>query len=163
VAQLKDTIGYILKSYPDNLQSELSNARLTKMVYLSDWKHLLNDGRTITDIDWYFDNYGPFVRDVEETANQFPSVFKVSTETNAYGKRKKVYSLVNERAEFRLSESERLAVDHIINVTKKLFWDDFIQLVYATYPVSTSERYTYLDLSRKAAEYKKLGGGLLLA
>jgi hypothetical protein len=156
MAKLVDTIGYIISNYPDNIRHELSNARLTKMVYLSDWKHVLSNGSQISDIDWYFDNYGPFVWDIEREAKNYPNIFKINNQTNAYGKRKKTYSLYPNDQNFLLTDSEKAAVDHIIDVTKKLFWDDFIQLVYSTHPVSSSERYTYLNLVGKGDEYRAL-------
>jgi hypothetical protein len=36
MAELKDIIAYYCKQYPH--KAELSKARLTKMVYLADWK-----------------------------------------------------------------------------------------------------------------------------
>ena len=135
------------------MSDELSNARLTKMVYLADWKHALENGTQITNIDWYFDNYGPFVRDVEATALKNPQLFKVHSTTNMYGQYKKTFSLKDEGYAPNLKRSELDALDHIINVTKILYWKDFIKLVYSTHPIASSERYTHLDLPEKAREY----------
>ena len=64
MVKLIDIILYILKNYPH--KNELSNARLTKMIYLIDWRSAFDNGKQITNIKWYFDNYGSFVHDVEE-------------------------------------------------------------------------------------------------
>lgn len=153
MAKIKDVMVYLLQNYPENMRGELSNARLTKMVYLSDWRHVLQTGKQITPINWYFDNYGPFVRDVEDTARSNPSLFVISDTQNYYGQRKKVFSLRGTEPT-SLSPTEISAIDHIINITKKLYWSDFIRLVYSTHPIASSERYTYLDLISKGSEYK---------
>lgn len=41
MAELRDVIAYILQRYPEDMAGELSNARVTKMVYLSDWRNCL--------------------------------------------------------------------------------------------------------------------------
>ncbi len=58
MAQIKDIVIHILKNYPH--KDELSNARVTKLVYLADWRHVLETKEQISSIKWYFDNYGPF-------------------------------------------------------------------------------------------------------
>ena len=66
--ELKYIMYYIIKNYPNQLKQELSNARLTKTVYLADWKQAIIKHRQISDIKWYFDNYGPFVNDIKHEA-----------------------------------------------------------------------------------------------
>jgi len=160
MADLKDVLAYLVKNYP--IRSELSNARLTKMVYLADWHQAINRGRQITDINWYFDNFGPFVKDVEETAIANPDLFLVETAHNMYGQPKKQFDLIDENYVPQVSEHERASLDHIINVTRPLYWREFIKLVYSTHPIASSQRYSYLDLAEKAKEYalskKKLAG-----
>jgi len=156
MASLKDVMAYLIKHYPGNMQHELSNARLTKMVYLADWHQAINFGRQITDIKWYFDNYGPFVHDIEREASKNNDVFCVDLGSNMYGQPKKMITLRNDGCEINLSEEERRSLDHIISVSKKLYWDDFIKVVYSTHPIASSERYSVLDLLEKAQEYKKL-------
>lgn len=153
MAALKDVIAYILQHYPH--RHELSDARVTKMVYLSDWKHVLETGEQATPIRWYFHNYGPYVRDVLDTARDHPHLFRIAYETNAYGDMKKVLDIQDPSYQPRLTESERQAIDHVIEVTKPLTWDPFIGLVYSTHPIVSSERYSFLDLKKAAREYKE--------
>jgi hypothetical protein len=157
MAAIKDVIAYFIANYPESMKHELSNARLTKMVYLADWHSSINGRGQITNINWYFDNFGPFVRDIEQTAIAHPEIFQIETLRNAYGSFKKQFSLKNLYAP-RLTGNEIESLDHIIEVTKKLYWNDFIRLVYGTHPIASSERYEYLDLSKKAAEYLELKG-----
>lgn len=155
MAELHDVMAYLIKNYPDSMAHELSNARLTKMVYLADWHQALNEGRQITDIRWYFDNFGPFVKDVEDTAAEYDDLFVVDLGSNMYGQAKKTFALRDEDYEPELDDAERRSLDHIIEVTRKLFWAPFIKLVYSTHPIASSQRYTYLDLVAKAREYKR--------
>jgi len=152
MAEIKDIMAYIISNYPENLRHELSNARLTKMIYLSDWHSCINRGSQITDISWFFDDFGPFVHDISETAKAYPSIFDIDTTKNSYGQPKRIFRM---RSKYTptISGEERASVDHIIEITRKLYWKDFIRLVYGTHPVASSDRYSFLDLSKKAKEY----------
>jgi hypothetical protein len=154
MAELRDVIAYILKKYPSRQLEELSNARLTKMVYLVDWLGCLSTGRQITRIKWRFDNHGPFVWDVKDCAQSNPNLFSVEQDRNAFGAKRTRFNLRDESYKPNLSSFEMSAVDKIINISSPLYWSDFISLVYGTHPIASSERYTDLDLVQKAAEYK---------
>lgn len=151
--KLKEMIAYFTKYYPRS--NELSNARLTKMVYLADWHQAINYGTQISSINWYFDNYGPFVHEIADVAEDHPDIFEKKVISNFYENKKTIINLKNSSYEPKLSERERQSLDHIINITQRLNWNDFIQLVYSTYPVASSARYSSLDLVNKAKEYKK--------
>ncbi len=150
MAELHDTIAQILSTYPN--PSDLSNARVTKLVYLSDWKHVLDHGSQITKIDWYFDNYGPFVWDVKECVEARPDLFRIDQTQNDYDTSKTLFSLKPIGYRPELTQDERDSIAHIIRVTEKLSWSDFIRLVYSTYPVENSPRYTHLNLRQMAEE-----------
>lgn len=154
--KLLDVMIFILKSYPDRLASEMSNARFTKMVYLSDWKNAIDNGEQITDIEWYFDNYGPFVSDVEKTAKSRPDIFKIVIGTNMYGQPKKTFQLQNEQVHVDLSDAEKHSISAVSDETKKLYWNEFIKLVYSTHPVASAERYSYLNLTEMAKDYNQI-------
>lgn len=152
MARTLDVLAHLLARYPN--EYDLSNARVTKMVYLSDWRHCLQERRQITDIQWFYDNYGPFVWDVKNTAEQHPDLFSVEERTNMYGTRKTCILPTGAEYEPQLLPSEREAIDHVISVTKDLPWGEFMKLVYSTYPILTSEQYSLLDLPRLAEEYQ---------
>lgn len=152
MAKLQDVLAYILQRYPH--KGELSNARVTKMVYLSDWKHVLENGHQISPIRWYFDNYGPFVWDVKHAAEANPFLFELKQTSNPFGSTKVLLACADEDYAPALSASEQAAVDHVIRTTQPLTYADFIGLVYSTYPIVSSERYSWLDLEKAAQEYK---------
>ncbi len=149
--KLKEIISYILIKYPH--KNEMSNARLTKMVYLSDWKQAIENKRQITNIEWYFDNYGPFVADVQNEIRDNPDAFECKETVNMFGRPKTLFSIKETSYIPRLTQSEKDAVDHVIKETQSLNWEDFINLVYSTHPISSSSRYSKLNLVSKANEY----------
>lgn len=158
MAMLRDIIAFVINSYPENLRSELSNARITKMIYLSDWKNCLENDRQISDIEWYFDNHGPYVHDIIDTVLKNDRIFSVKQTENYYGGIKRLISVIDRNYAVSISKREANSVRSVIDVTKKLYWANFIKLVYSTFPVSSSIRYSRLDLVSKAREYKRISG-----
>ena len=144
-------MAYILEKYPD--KTHLSNARVTKMIYLADWRHAITDKKQITNIRWYFDNYGPYVWDIKEVAEANPDLFTTIEGSTAYGNPKLLLEIIDNKYIPNLSEEEKKTLDHVIAKTKDLSWSEFIRLIYSTYPIITSERYSYLDLCEKAKDY----------
>ena len=69
-AMLRDVVAYLCSHYPH--REELSKARLTKMVYLADWKSALQRGSQLTEIKWQFNHYGPYVDDVVNSVRNDP-------------------------------------------------------------------------------------------
>jgi hypothetical protein len=151
MAQLRDIMIYYCRKYPH--KNELSKARLTKMVYLADWKSAIDNDKQITSINWVFNHYGPYVEDVYSLALSDPD-FNVESETTPYGNRKEVISLKRPNLEYNLTKSEIRILDHVIEETKRLVWDGFIQLVYSTFPVLNGVRGATMNLVRAARKYK---------
>lgn len=151
---LKDVIAYIIKSYPN--ENELSNARITKIVYLADWHQAINHQKQITNINWYFDSWGPFVWDIKNEVENNPDLFESEDTGNSTSNRKIMISLKNKDFIPNVDDDAKQSINHIIDVTHKLNWDQFIRLIYSTHPIASSSRYTQLDLLKKAEEYAKL-------
>lgn len=149
---LKDIIKYLFVNYP--YKNELSKARVVKMVYLSDWKYAITYGKQITGIQWYFNHYGPYVSDViNEIRND--KDFTLTMVTNALGEPKELITVKDDFVNPVLSDDVRDVLDFVIRKTSPLFWEDFIALVYSTYPVVTQPKYSYLNLEELAKEYMK--------
>lgn len=153
MATLKEIVAYFLANYPH--KSELSKARLTKMVYLADWKFAIDHHKQITDIQWKFNHFGPYVDDVHRVALEDPD-FKVVSEVNPYGNLKERIALKGSPKPVELPQNVKATLDHVIEQTKPLNWDSFIKLVYSTYPVLSGERGARLDLIKAADEYREL-------
>lgn len=149
---LPEAIAYIIKKYPH--KSELSNARVTKMLYLADWHALINGNEKVTNINWYFDNYGPFVWDVKRAVEESPYLHSIITK-NFYGQPKDLFELSDDEYNPKIDDAAKMSLDHVIKITKSLNWSDFIKLVYSTYPISSSAKYTYLNLPDLARAYRQ--------
>ncbi|MFD2671795.1 Panacea domain-containing protein [Marinicrinis sediminis] len=149
-------IRYLVLNYP--YKDELSKTRLTKMVYLADWKSAQKHHTQITNIKWRFYHFGPFVNDVFKAA-QKDSKLLVLDDFSMYGTVKKVISIKGKQNEAslrldKLTLRECSILDDIINETKYLNWSEFIDYVYDTYPIKTQRRYGILDLISLAGEEK---------
>lgn len=153
MSSLIDIAYYICKNYPH--KDELSKARLTKMVYLTDWKSCLIKDHQLTTIEWFFDNYGPFVDDIHNEIAKRTDLINITHTLNYYGSEKTLYSISQNEYLPTLDESDKIIIDEVIERTKSMHWDDFINFVYSTYPIATSQRYSKLNLREKAHEYKK--------
>ena len=149
---LKDILVYLLKNYPH--KRDFSNARITKMVYLADWHQAINYREQISNIQWVFDNYGPFVWDIYNEVKDNPTLFKIQENKNTYGQRKVLFQLNSKDYKPKLTEPQKKSIDHVIKQTQELNWSEFIKLVYSTYPIMSSDRYSELDLITQAKEYE---------
>ena len=148
--KLRQVMLYLCNMYPH--KDELSNARLTKLIYLADWKSAIERGRQITEIEWEFSYYGPYVSDVIEIAESDNS-FYVESETNPYGEKKSVIRCKRGARANHLDSAEVSILKKVIAATEDKTWDDFIRLVYSTYPIKTVPQFSQLDLPRLAKQY----------
>lgn len=152
MARLRDVIAYLCENYPH--RSELSNARLTKIIYLADWKSAIERDTQLTEIQWFFNHYGPYVDDVIEVAENDPA-FDVKQTFNMYGEYKEVISLKNGVDYPTLEEDDKAILDFVIDSSASKNWDQFIRLIYSTYPVLTQSRFAKLNLVELAHEYEE--------
>ena len=144
MARIKDVTAYVCAKYPH--KEELSKARVTKLVYLSDWKSAQKNNKQLTKIEWYFHNYGPYVDAVVNSAVKDPR-FNIKSTSTMYGDSKTLFT-IKDGTEFDkgLTEDEQLIIDGVINETKDLYWDSFIKHVYDTYPIRVTDRHKTLNL-----------------
>lgn len=150
--EVLDTVRYLLKNYPH--KNELSKGRLNKLVYLADWKSSIDNGVQITKIKWKFNHYGPYVNEIQEKID-IDTRINIKIEQNYYGNDKHLIVLDDDSNFNEPTENEKNTLDFIINITQRLNWDEFINAVYSTYPIKTSERGTYIDLVNLSKEYNK--------
>lgn len=156
MVKLKNIIRYFVANYPH--KSELSKTRLTKMVYLADWYSSLKYGKQLTNIDWFFDHYGPYVVDVFN-AVQDDNILSIKNEYTRYGTPKQVVTLNKSDFNFanRLDSKTKDILDDVIRNTESFYWSEFINYIYSSYPIKSSKRYQELDLERLAIECKNRG------
>jgi hypothetical protein len=158
MAKIKDVIYYFLLNYP--YKDELSKTRLTKMVYLADWECAKKYGKQMTKINWYFDHYGPYVTDVYDTAVKDKKLV-VKHSVSQFGSPKEIikfakdYEFELDIEDIDLKKREMKILDDVIEETKYKYWNDFINYVYSTYPITSQKRYQNLNLVKLAKEENK--------
>ncbi len=150
--KLQRIIAFLCLEYPH--KSEITKARLTKMVYLADWFSALLDGKQLTDIEWVFNHYGPYVDDVVDAAHSALG-FKIEHQNTMYGTSKYVISYKGDVEDLGLKEREKEILTAVIKKTKSMYFNEFVDYVYSTYPVKTKERYSTFNLVRLAEKYNK--------
>lgn len=150
--KLQQIVAFLCMEYPH--KSEITKARLTKMVYLADWFSALINGKQITDIEWVFNHYGPYVDDIVN-AIQNTSDFNFENANTMYGSSKVIISYIGDGREVVLNNLEKRILKTVVEKTKNMYFNDFINYVYSTYPVKTKERYSTLDLVALAKKYKE--------
>lgn len=151
--KIEDIVLYICKKYP--IPDELSKARLTKLVYLADWEACVRLGKQLTNIEWYFHNFGPYVDDVVDTARNSDQL-TVNSTNNFYGENKELISAKKESLIPSIGKNQAEILDFVIEETKKMYWNEFINHVYSTPPISGSTRHTNLNLEKFAKETRKM-------
>lgn len=148
--KLQQVVAFFCSKYP--YKSELSKARLTKLVYLADWFSSLIYGRQMTTISWVFNHYGPYVDDVFNSVSA-SSLFSVQSGINYFGSDKTLISYIGDARKIQLPKEDLELLEVIINKTQHLDYRQFIDFIYATYPVSSNERYSNLNLVGLAQRY----------
>ncbi len=149
---LSDLVRYIVKNYPH--KDELSKARLNKLIYLIDWKSAIDNQEQISDIEWIFNHYGPYVSDIESRLIT-DKRFSIEKTTNFYGSEKNIIKIKDDSGFKEPNEKQRKVIDLIIELTKDMYWNKFINTVYSTYPITHSSRGEKLELVKLANDYKK--------
>ncbi len=150
--KLLDVMFYFCKFYPH--ENELSNARLTKLIYLSDWFSSLVYLKQITNITWKFNHYGPYVDDIIKCAYE-SSLFDVIYQNNFYGSMKTLIHLNDiDYTPISLSAEDKKVIDFVIEKTNSMYFNEFVDYVYSTYPISSNSRYSTLNLPLLAEEYR---------
>lgn len=151
MAELKQVMAYLCEQYPH--KDELSKARLTKLVYLADWRSSILRQCQITTINWVFNHFGPYVDDIIALARS-DGDFEVVKAATMFGEVKEVIRVREGVLRPLLNPQEKEILDFVIDSTKSMFWNAFIRLVYSTYPILSKPRFSQLNLVSIAQEYK---------
>ncbi len=146
--KLRSVMRYIVRNYP--YPDDLTKTRITKLVYLIDWENVKLHGDQMTNIEWFFDHYGPYVSDVLDEADKDKSVSINSTISN-FGTVKYILKPKRDKEELvydDLTNNDKNIIDRVIAETKNFYWNEFINYVYLTDPIKNNTRYSVLDLKR---------------
>lgn len=142
-SKLRDVVIYIFSKYRKDIS--FSRVRLTKLIYLVDWCHVVDYNTQITTITHYHNNRGAFSDEVLDYLMK-DSDFLVEQTSIYMGEPCLAISLRNKRLTHSLTTKETQSIDYIIDLTKDLNWTDFTHLVDRTFPMTISARHSELDL-----------------
>ena len=140
---VKDLMIFFCKEKP------LSKARLTKMIYLADWKSALDTGEQLTDLEWTFHHYGPYLSDIYSLA-QSDNAFSTYSYDHA-----DMIALNKITAEPKFTPQQKKILEDIKTTASSMPFRQFLKLIYSTYPIRTQEKYSTLDLPVLAQAYKR--------
>ena len=153
---LHEILAYILLRSEQILKRNgLSKYRITKLVYLCDWCFSCACGKQMTDIHWFFDNYGPFVWDVANTLKEDQVLFSSNIVIDSIGNKISSFSINYMDYKPNITQDVQECIEYVLRNAVGLKKQEFTDLVYATYPIKTSRRYTSLNLLEKAKEYRR--------
>jgi hypothetical protein len=126
------------------------------MIYLIDWKSAIDNGVQITNAEWKFDHYGPYVDDFVKIAKDDEDI-EVKNTSTYFGGKKQLFTLSKKfTSDISISPDQKKIVDFVITATKDKHYEGFIKLVYSTYPIISNERYNDLNLVVLAEKYRKI-------
>lgn len=140
---------YLVDKYP--YPDDLTRLRVTKLIYLIDWKAVQKTGQQLTDITWSLGQYGPTTETIIETVDKDSGLTFLETVSN-FGTKKYLLKITvpDEQLSYNLSSEDRHLIDTVINETKDLFWNNFMDHVYQTPPVIQAKSYDVLNLENFA-------------
>jgi hypothetical protein len=160
VAELRDALAYICGRYCDGLS--LSVSRLTKILYLADWRSCITRGQQATPIQWKLNDSGPFCTELQALL-RFDRAFEVvTTRSILKGKSERVV-LVSDFGWKSLSREDREVLDFVLKTSREKYLSEFQRLIDSTYPVYKGARSgDSLDLAALAFEYGRRQPTLVL-
>lgn len=147
---LEQLCAYIIK----NTNNEMTDLRLSFLVYLCDWSSALKSGETITSKRYQYENRlikNDIVEDLKYSMN-----FRIGREINKYKSQKTFVHLTRPNDDIYLNDRYKEIVDPILKKFEKLYFDDLVAAVANSYPLNQRTIYTNLNLEQSALDLKKI-------
>ena len=104
-------------------------------------------------IELLFEQRSNLLQALFEVANN-SFYFDIENTKNYYGDNKSI--IVYNGPIVQLNKNTESIVQLVIDKTKNMYFNDFIDYVYSTFPIKNNNRYAILDLPRLALEYRNL-------
>jgi hypothetical protein len=154
VAELRDVIAYVCTRHCDGLS--LSISRLTKILYLADWRCCITRGRQVTPIEWKMNDTGPFSQQINFLLRSDKD-FEVTTSQSILKGRSERVVLVSDFGWKSISKDDRDVLEFVLKTSREKYLGEFQRLINSTYPVlhvrNESDAMEALDLLGLAAQY----------
>ena len=149
--KLRDAMVYLCQRYAR--ERDMSNARMTKLVYLADWKCSIEHGRQLTAVEW-MSAFGGVSGEAVEALLKADKAFETLPVRDARGVTGKfLLRVAKDAGSPSLSEEDRVVLDFVLETAERLDWLEFSRLVHSTYPVFSNDRDERLDLPGLAKVY----------
>ena len=155
INNIKGLIYYIV-SYCEQNNIEITLYRLYRTVYLIDWIFCINRDKQFTDIIWFFDNYCPYSKKILSLLSNNNDLFSLTKIVDKQGIPRIKIILLKKGLIIDFSEDERYIINFVLSKTSKFSQDELKNLVYSTYPLKTTKRYSFFNILEKARKYKEL-------
>lgn len=144
--KIKEIITYILI----NNKKNISTTRLTILVFLFDWFHVLERGEQYTKINWKYENgtlNSDSIKNVVRTCHQFmtePIQNSLCDDLN-------VLALNCNLTDDSVIQS--MILKYLVDKTTLMNFEELLSYMYASYPFTRAERMTSFDLVEISEEY----------
>lgn len=121
-------------------KKEISLHKLVFIIYLCDWKNSIEYGKQITEIKWKH-----FQGDFADTIAKSFKIGEVSNNKFSF-----------ENTDENIFTNEELtSIKMISDLSLKLSTEEFVKLVFSTFPMMIKEKDSVLDLPDLASQYKE--------
>lgn len=159
--RVEDVLHYLSGSYPKF--NGLSDATMAEILYLIDWKSVLNKNSQLTNGTWFYNQRGPYLErraGVVQHGGDFqrPPVPLHGRLWLKLGhlKQSATRMLAALSAEPGLDACDKSTIDFVLRLRERKTEDEFSLLVDSTYPVMTHQEDRPLDMVSAAQAYQKV-------
>jgi len=132
---------------------KVSLHKLVKMIYLADWRYYLKTGSSLSSLQWEFDKLGPTSSAAVFFAKERNNI-DLEYSFSKTGFTRENVTLHNRSNPYDVTYQERQILDEVIKDTFHLEWEDFMKVIFDTYPITKINKYGLIDLSKYANEYR---------
>lgn len=148
MARLQDVLTYLFKNLGD--RNDLNPRRMTRILYLLDWKAAIELGSQITDVKWKIVDFEPTI-DLNSVKDL---VYYVEHKDQSFIMEFLDFFNKLSREEQRLSREEQSIINFVVSITAKKKDEELAHLVYSTFPAFTQDETDKIDLPDLAKKYK---------
>lgn len=143
---------YLLDNLPP--ERKLTLKKMIQLLYFADWKYTLEFGKSLTDVDWEFEQLGPTSEQAIAIIKE-SDVIDVNYSLNKFGSNREKVSLRNNSSIQELTETEKAILEEVLKKSLSIDWQEFTVDIFGTYPISNATKYGKLNLQSLAQEYKR--------
>lgn len=156
-----ETAEAVIMAVLQALGSPVHRTKLVKLVYLIDELFYQHFGRTMSGLEYMWDDFGPnaignaIVKEADRLA--LKGIVHIEPHPNYYGETSYLYSLerVEEDLAEKLTEADRYVIHDVVAHYSKSDVREIVKISKQTEPFKNAKQYSVLKMN-KSAEYEKL-------